>query len=102
MDVILEVHNEKEMEKALKYNDHIIGINNRNLEDFRVSIDTTVRIFKNFENALNNKILISESGFHTNEDIKKIKDNTDINNYLIGESFMKSDSISNCFKKLIK
>lgn len=102
MDVILEVHNEKEMEKALKYDDHIIGINNRNLEDFRVSIDTTVRIFKNFENALNNKILISESGFHTNEDIKKIKDNTDINNFLIGESFMKSDSISNCFKKLIK
>ena len=100
MDFILEIHNEKEMEIALDYNGGIIGINNRNLENFSVSINNTIRIFKEFENSIKNKILISESGFHKKEDIKKIKDHTNINNFLIGESLMKSDSISKCFKDL--
>ena len=102
MDFILEVHNEKEMETALKYDEGIIGINNRNLENFTVSIDNTVKIFKEFESSLKNKLLISESGFKSRDDLSKIKSETGINNYLIGESLLKSNSIKECFKKFIK
>ena len=102
MDFILEVHNEKEMEAALKYDEGIIGINNRNLEDFTVSLDNTIKIFKEFESSLRNKLLISESGFKDKNDITKIRNETGINNYLIGESLIKSNSIKECFNKLIK
>ena len=102
MDSILEIHNEKEMEIALSYKNALLGINNRNLENFNVTLDTTIKIYKEFESALKNKIIISESGFHSNEDINKIKNETGINNFLIGESLIKSDSISECFKNLVK
>ena len=102
MDFILEVHNEKEMETALKYDEGIIGINNRNLENFTVSLDNTVKIFKEFESSLKNKLLISESGFKDRNDLAKIKNETGINNFLIGESLMKSSSIKECFQKFIK
>lgn len=102
MDFILEVHNEKEMETALKYDEGIIGINNRNLENFTVSLDNTVKIFKEFESSLKNKLLISESGFKDKNDLAKIKNETGINNFLIGESLMKSSSIKECFQKFIK
>ena len=102
MDFILEVHNEKEMETALKYNEGILGINNRNLDDFTVSLNNTIRIFKEFESSLQNKILISESGFKDKKDLEKIKSETGINNYLIGESLVKSNSIKECFHKFIK
>ena len=102
MDFILEVHNEKEMEAALKYDEGIIGINNRNLEDFTVSLDNTIKIFKEFESSLKNKLLISESGFKDRNDLAKVKSETGINNYLIGESLIKSNSIKECFQKFIK
>jgi len=102
MDFILEVHNEKEMEVALNFSGGIIGINNRNLENFTVSLDNTIRIFREFESSLKNKLLISESGFKDKNDIAKIKNETGINNYLIGESLVKSNSIKECFEKFLK
>ena len=102
MNSILEVHNEKEMEIALNFKNALFGINNRNLENFSVSLDTTINIYKEFESALKNKIVISESGFHSNEEIKKVKYETGINNFLIGESLIKSDSITECFQNFIK
>jgi len=102
MNSILEVHNQKEMEIALNFKNALFGINNRNLENFSVSLDTTINIYKEFESALKNKIVISESGFHSNEEIKKIKNETGINNFLIGESLIKSDSITECFQNFIK
>ena len=102
MDFILEVHNEKEMEVALNFSGGIIGINNRNLENFTVSLDNTIRIFREFESSLKNKLLISESGFKDKNDLAKIKNETGINNYLIGESLVKSNSIKECFEKFLK
>ena len=102
MNSILEVHNEKEMEIALNSKNALLGINNRNLENFSVSLDTTINIYKEFESALKNKIVISESGFHSNEEIKKVQNETGINNFLIGESLIKSDSITECFQNFIK
>ena len=102
MNSILEVHTKKEMEIALNFKNALFGINNRNLENFSVSLDTTINIYKEFESALKNKIVISESGFHSNEEIKKVRNETGINNFLIGESLIKSDSITECFKNFIK
>ena len=102
MNSILEVHSEKEMEIALNFKNALFGINNRNLENFSVSLDTTINIYKEFESALKNKIVISESGFHSNEEIKKVRNETGINNFLIGESLIKSDSITECFQNFIK
>ena len=102
MNSILEVHSKKEMEIALNFKNALFGINNRNLENFSVSLDTTINIYKEFESALKNKIVISESGFHSNEEIKKVRNETGINNFLIGESLIKSDSITECFKNFIK
>ena len=49
MNSILEVHNEKEMEIALNFKNALFGINNRNLENFSVSLDTTINIYKNLK-----------------------------------------------------
>tara|TARA_B100000963_G_scaffold355594_1_gene374140 strand:+ start:4974 stop:5765 length:792 start_codon:yes stop_codon:yes gene_type:complete len=102
MDFILEVHNEKEMEIALNYDQGIIGINNRNLENFTVSLNNTIRIFKEFESSLKDKMLISESGFKNKNDLLKVKNETGINNFLIGESLLKSDSIAECLQEFTK
>ncbi len=70
MDSIIEVHNENEMQIALKYKDAIIGINNRNLETFETDINTTVNIFNKFD--LKNRTIICESGINTKTDINFI------------------------------
>lgn len=97
MDSIIEVHNENEMQIALKYKDAIIGINNRNLETFSTDINTTVNIFNKFD--LKNRTIICESGINTKTDINFIMEKTGISNFLIGESLIKSDSI---FNKLVE
>ena len=56
LDCIIEVHDEYEMHRALKYSDAIIGINNRNLGTFKTDIETTINIFNKFK--LNDKTLI--------------------------------------------
>jgi len=97
LDAILEIHNEDEMARALNFNNVILGINNRNLNTFETDIKTTVEIFKKFE--LSNYTVICESGIYSKEDINFIKTETGINNFLIGESLIKSDSI---YSKLIE
>lgn len=89
MDVLIEVHDEHELERVLKTNGEIIGINNRNLKDFSVDINTTINLIKEIPK---DKLVISESGILTKEDINKLK-KAEINGILVGESFMKSDSI---------
>ncbi len=100
LDVILETHNEREMKIALKFEKAIIGINNRNLEDFSVDINNTINLFNLFN--LHERRVICESGINNYEDIKKIKKETNINNFLVGESLMKSSSISEKITNLIK
>lgn len=89
LDVLLETHDEKEVQMALLSGAEIIGINNRNLNTFEVSIDTTIKLL---ELIPKDKIVVSESGFDNENDIKKIK-NTRINAILVGESFMRTDDI---------
>jgi len=88
IDPLVEVHNENEMERALATKVDLIGVNNRNLEDFSVSLETTFRIKK----ALPPEIpLISESGISTPDDIKRLLD-AGITAALIGEALVKAEN----------
>lgn len=89
MNALVEVHNEEELELAVSAGAKIIGINNRNLYDFSEDINTTVRLSKLIPN---NILKVSESGIHTPDDIKAIKD-TGVNAVLVGESFMRCGDI---------
>jgi indole-3-glycerol phosphate synthase len=86
LSVIVEVHDEREAEMALKYSEAIIGINNRDLKTLNVSLDNSVRIQKKLTS--HSGPLISESGIKNQKDAQYIYDNTGIKNFLIGESLL--------------
>jgi indole-3-glycerol phosphate synthase len=100
LSVIVEVHNKREAEIALKYEKALIGINNRNLKTLDVSINNTVSIFEILKN--HRGPLISESGIKNENDAKFIYEKTGIKNFLIGESLLKSDNTSELMKKFIQ
>ncbi len=99
MDSIIEVHNIYELEIAKRMNSKMIGINNRNLKNFVTDLNTTIELAKKIGDC--DKLLISESGFHSKEDIDKIKESTKINNFLIGEFLMKSKNLQTHINKLL-
>ena len=88
MSVIVEVHNVEEAKRALKFNDALIGINNRDLKTLRTEINTTYDI----HNVLKNHKgpLISESGIKSKEELLEIKNKTNVKTFLIGESLLKN------------
>ena len=100
LSVIIEVHDKKEAEKALKYERALIGINNRNLKTLEVSINNTLSIFEVVKS--HKEPLISESGIQNENDAKFIFNKTGIKNFLIGESLLKSDNPSDLMKRLIQ
>ncbi len=100
LSVIIEVHDRKEAEKALKYEHALIGINNRNLKTLEVSINNTLSIFEVVK--AHKEPLISESGIQNENDAKFIFNKTGIKNFLIGESLLKSDNPSDLMKRLIQ
>ena len=100
LSVIIEVHDQKEAEKALKYERALIGINNRNLKTLEVSINNTLSIFEVVK--AHKEPLISESGIQNEDDAKFIISNTGIKNFLIGESLLRSDNPSDLMKRLIQ
>ena len=97
LSVIVEVHDHKEAEKALKYENALIGINNRNLKTLDISINNTISIFEILKN--HKGPLISESGIKDENDAKYIYEKTGIKNFLIGESLLKSDNPKALMKK---
>ncbi len=88
LDVLVEAHNEKEIEKALESGAKIIGVNNRNLKDFSVDINNSINLRKFVPDDI---IYISESGIKTREDIIKLENNK-VNGVLIGETLMVSNN----------
>ena len=100
LSVIVEVHDLKEAEKALKYDRALIGINNRNLKTLDVSINNTISIFEVVK--AHKGPLLSESGIRNEKDAKYIYDKTGIKNFLIGESLLKSDKPGELMKRLIQ
>ena len=97
LSVIMEVHDKKEAETALKYEHALIGINNRNLKTLDVSINNTVSIFEIIKT--HKGPVISESGIKDEKDAKYIYEKTGIKNFLIGESLLKSDNPAALMKK---
>jgi len=88
MDVLMEVHDEDEMRRALKTGARLIGINNRNLRNFDTSLDTTLSML----NMVNeNHILVTESGIHTKDDVQLMRDNN-VSAFLVGEAFMRAEN----------
>ena len=97
LSVIVEVHDKKEAENALKFENALIGINNRNLKTLDISINNTISIFDTLKE--HKGPIISESGIKNETDAKYIYDKTGIKNFLIGESLLKSDNPAGLLKK---
>ena len=100
LSVIVEVHDSKEAEVALKYDQALIGINNRNLKTLEVSINNTISIFEIVKG--HKGPILSESGIRNEKDAKYIYEKTGIKNFLIGESLLKSDKPGELMKRLIQ
>jgi len=100
LSVIVEVHDNKEAETALKYEDALIGINNRNLKTLDISINNTISIFETLKE--HKGPIISESGIKDEADAKYIYEKTGIKNFLIGESLLKSDKPDELMRNLIQ
>jgi indole-3-glycerol phosphate synthase len=95
LEVLVEVHNQVELEKALQIGAQLIGVNNRDLKTFTVSLQTTESLAKSIKDA--GAFLISESGIHQKEDVERVR-NAGANGILVGEAFMKSPDLSQSFK----
>ena len=91
------MHDKSDLEKGLNANINIFGINNRNLENF--SVDSS-NVLKFIDLVPNNKLLVSESGILSKEDLDKLN-HSGINNFLIGEYLMKSNERVNKLKELL-
>jgi len=87
MDVLMEVHDDAELERALATGARLIGINNRNLRTFETSLSTTLDML---DSIPDDRIVVTESGIHTREDVQLMRDH-DVHAFLVGEAFMRAD-----------
>ena len=97
LDVLVEVHDEAELERALRLSERcLLGVNNRNLKTFEVDLNISLRLKKLLEPS---RLLITESGIATPEDVRLMQEN-DIHAFLVGESFMKQPRPDHAFTAL--
>lgn len=97
LDVLLEVHNEEELQKSLEVNADMIGVNNRNLKTFEVDIENSKKLSAMIPDRF---VKVSESGISNPEAISDLK-NYGYEGFLIGENFMKTDDPGSAAKSFI-
>ena len=99
LEAILEVHDTEELEQASKTNAEMIGINNRNLKDLAIDLNTTTRLLNSVP-QLQGKTIISESGLETIEDIRRLK-RTRVDGFLIGSSIMLATDLASKVREFV-
>ena len=98
LDALIEVHTREEMERAANCGAQIIGINNRDLTTFEVSLSTSEALVRH---APENALLVSESGLKTGEDLGRLRA-LGFDGFLIGETLMQSDNPGDALRKLLE
>ena len=86
LDVLAEVHDDAELERALDIPAPLVGINNRNLRTFETSLETTLRLRDRVDEG---RVLVTESGIHTPADVARMRE-AGVNAFLVGEAFMRA------------
>ena len=98
MDVLVEVHNMEELLRTSQLGLPMIGINNRNLHSFDVSLNTTIELMKAVPE---DTLIITESGILTAEDVAFMREN-EIYSFLVGEAFMRQDNPGIALQEMFK
>jgi indole-3-glycerol phosphate synthase len=86
LNVLVEVHNAQELESAVQLATPLLGINNRNLKTFEVSLDTTIHLLAQLPE---DKIVVTESGILERDDVMRMRNHA-VNAFLVGEVFMRA------------
>ncbi|MEM0953671.1 MAG: indole-3-glycerol phosphate synthase TrpC [Pseudomonadota bacterium] len=87
MDVLVEVHDREELERAIALGNRLVGINNRDLNTFETRLETTWELLPHIPD---DRIVVTESGIHTRDDVLAMQERG-VNAFLVGEAFMRAD-----------
>lgn len=96
MDVLIEVHGGDELQRVLPLNTRLVGINNRNLSTFEVSLNNTFDLLSSIPD---DRIVVTESGIHCVEDIQAMREHN-VHSFLVGEAFMRAENPGQKLKEL--